>query len=368
MSRVRDTMWRLEPHTAAKHEILRRYLKAWFPILGRRHPRLVFVDGFCGPGRYAGGEDGSPLVALEVAGSLVDAIRAEPEFVFIDECADRMAHLRSELSAVGWNDRFRITTLEGPFAREFPSVLDRIGPPGPATPPLFVFIDPFGFAGVPFDLVRRTLAYRSAEALVHLDTDSLRRFLTHPNAHIRDHMVERFGTREVLGIEDHTGDRVRALRELYQSQIRQHARFVRYFEMLDESGVDIYHLFFASNSERGFEKMKDAMWAVDPQGTFRFSDKTDPNQAILMGPDPGGELLTAVLERFAGRTVDAREVKAWVVAETIYRKPHLTAALRMAESGGAIAVDQLRRDGSRRKRGTYPDGTIVTFPGDAAQR
>ncbi len=367
MSRVRDTMWLLEPHTAAKHEILWRYLGAWFGILGE-FPRLVFVDGFCGPGLYAGGEDGSPLVALKAAGSQVDRIQAQPEFVFIDERADRMAHLKSELSAGGWNDRFRITTREGPFAQEFPNVLDRIGPPGPATPPLFVFIDPFGFAGVPFDLVRRTLAYRSAEALVHLDTDSLRRFLTHPNARIRDHMVERIGTCEVLGIEDRGGGRVRALRELYQSQIGKHARFVRYFEMLDDNGADVYHLFFASNSELGFEKMKDAMWAVDPQGTFRFSDKTDPNQAVLMGPDPGGELSSAVLERFAGRTVDACEVKAWVVTGTIYRKPHLTAVLKTAESGGTIAVNRLKRDRSRRKRGTYPDGTIITFPGDAVQR
>lgn len=55
-----STQWRLEPHTAAKHEILRRYMNAWFPILGSYHGRVVFLDGFAGPGIYADGEPGSP--------------------------------------------------------------------------------------------------------------------------------------------------------------------------------------------------------------------------------------------------------------------------------------------------------------------
>lgn len=47
----KTTIWDLEPHTAAKHEILRRYVQAWAPILSQGNfPHLVFVDGFAGPG------------------------------------------------------------------------------------------------------------------------------------------------------------------------------------------------------------------------------------------------------------------------------------------------------------------------------
>ncbi len=59
-----STRWKLEPHTAAKHEILRQYLNAWFPILGSQHERVVFLDGFAGPGIYEDGEPGSPIIAL----------------------------------------------------------------------------------------------------------------------------------------------------------------------------------------------------------------------------------------------------------------------------------------------------------------
>jgi three-Cys-motif partner protein len=47
-----DTLWEIEPHTIAKHEILRRYLGAWFVIMGQTNRRIIYLDGFCGPGRY----------------------------------------------------------------------------------------------------------------------------------------------------------------------------------------------------------------------------------------------------------------------------------------------------------------------------
>jgi hypothetical protein len=33
--------------------------------MARHNGRILFVDGFAGPGRYLDGEDGSPLIALK---------------------------------------------------------------------------------------------------------------------------------------------------------------------------------------------------------------------------------------------------------------------------------------------------------------
>ena len=53
MASTKDTVWELEPHTRAKHEILKRYLQAWVPILSLgRFPKVLYVDGFAGPGIY----------------------------------------------------------------------------------------------------------------------------------------------------------------------------------------------------------------------------------------------------------------------------------------------------------------------------
>ena len=67
MALQKDTIWPIEPHTSAKHQILRKYLDAWLPILGTYNKRVVYVDGFAGPGQYTGGEPGSPIVALQAA-------------------------------------------------------------------------------------------------------------------------------------------------------------------------------------------------------------------------------------------------------------------------------------------------------------
>ena len=50
MAKPMQSLWDIEPHTKAKHEILERYLDAWFPILATYNQRIIYLDGFCGPG------------------------------------------------------------------------------------------------------------------------------------------------------------------------------------------------------------------------------------------------------------------------------------------------------------------------------
>jgi hypothetical protein len=38
-------------------------MQAWVPILTRYYGRVVYIDGFAGPGIYVGGEEGSPIIA-----------------------------------------------------------------------------------------------------------------------------------------------------------------------------------------------------------------------------------------------------------------------------------------------------------------
>ena len=58
------TIWPLGEQTPGKHLVLRAYLDAWLSILGMKAKRILFIDGFAGPGEYAGGAPGSPIIAL----------------------------------------------------------------------------------------------------------------------------------------------------------------------------------------------------------------------------------------------------------------------------------------------------------------
>jgi len=61
---IQSTTWDAEPHTEAKHEILKKYLQAWIPIISR-FGKANYIDGFAGPGIYNNGKKGSPLIAIQ---------------------------------------------------------------------------------------------------------------------------------------------------------------------------------------------------------------------------------------------------------------------------------------------------------------
>ena len=156
MAVPKEMLWEIEPHTLAKHEILRRYLGAWFPILTTYNQRVLYVDGFCGPGRYKGGEFGSPILAVREA--LKHSARLNGNkvlFYFMDERSDRIEHLRSELQNMNAPNNFVLNSQPGEFEVELRKLLDEVDSKQLQLVPTFAFIDPFGFKGLPFDLVRR---------------------------------------------------------------------------------------------------------------------------------------------------------------------------------------------------------------------
>jgi len=87
MSKALGTVWDLEPHTAKKHEILRRYFEAWLPIMVKWNSRVLFIDGFAGPGEYSKGEDGSPVIVLKAARDHTHKFESELVCLFVE--ADR---------------------------------------------------------------------------------------------------------------------------------------------------------------------------------------------------------------------------------------------------------------------------------------
>ena len=80
----KSVLWSRDEHTECKHKVLGFYLDGWFPILGSQTRKLLFVDGFAGPGKYEGGEPGSPLIAL-------DSVRKHREAGGAHRCGDRVS-------------------------------------------------------------------------------------------------------------------------------------------------------------------------------------------------------------------------------------------------------------------------------------
>lgn len=361
MATPKTTLWPLEEHTKAKHEILKRYLQAWFPILSTYSNKIVYIDGFCGPGRYEKGEPGSPIIALEVATTHRKDLTGKVEFLFTDENEDRINHLKSELEKLSIPHHFNVSVNYGKFHEQFDPVLASIEN-SQTPPPSFVFIDPFGFSGIPFSQIKRLLKQPKCEAMITFMVDSINRWLEHPNDSIKGHIEETFGTTEVVDIAFTEENRTAGLRKIYQIQLKSIARYVRYFEMRDKNDRIQYYLFFVTNNRLGHIKMKEAMWKINPAGDFRFSDATDPNQLILFEHDNTDLVVKILRNNFSGKNkVVAKNVRTFLEDETAYLKKHMTEALRKEEHDRNIIVDGIKADGKKRRANSYPDNALISF-------
>ena len=244
MAVPKETIWAIEPHTSAKHQILRKYLDAWLPILGTYNKRVVYVDGFAGPGRYTGGEPGSPIVALEAALTHQAKLPSELVFLFIEKERDRADHLEGEIAKLQLTSSFKVQVERGTFADKLGDMLDELDSTSSQIAPTFALIDPFGFSGIPYALIQRLLSKNKCEVLVTVMADSINRWLESPVEKIKATIVETFGTSAAIKIAEGTGDRVTELKNLYHRQLNKAAKFVRYFEMRDYHGRLVYYLFF----------------------------------------------------------------------------------------------------------------------------
>lgn len=90
---VEEVILKMTPHTHAKHEILKKYLGAWFPILSTQSRRILYLNGFAGPGKYNDGSHGSQIIALNVAKEHKLTLASEIIFYFIEKDKKRCRYL-----------------------------------------------------------------------------------------------------------------------------------------------------------------------------------------------------------------------------------------------------------------------------------
>jgi three-Cys-motif partner protein len=355
----KTTIWELAPHTRAKHEILRRYLQAWTPILSHGgFPEFIYIDGFAGPGRYSQGEDGSPVIALKAALGQTLPSSTRIFFLFIECDPERGKVLKEVAEGIERPSNFRVKVADGEtFESEAKRLLDFYRSKRKPLPPTFCFVDPFGWKGAPFLLVSEIMKHPSCEVLVNFMYEEINRFLGHPDQ--PDNFDTFFGTprwRDCL--QATASHRNRCLRELYTAQLHAAgAAYVRSFEMRNDAGVTDYYLFYATKSIRGLQKMKEAMWKVDSTGEFKFSDATDPSQLVMFS-EPSFEILARqIRSRFVGTEVTVKEVEDFVLTETAFRETHYKKLLAEFEKSDPPVITVVDSKHGRR-RGTYGDPSM----------
>jgi three-Cys-motif partner protein len=363
-----DLLWKRDPHTAAKHQVLARYYDAWFPIMLRASffKSLTVFEGFSGPGEYLPedgsdiGPEGSPLVAMRsllARPELVD-LGKPVRFVFLEDRRDRVEHLdrliRDRLGALPAHISF--VAREGRCEKDAISLLTEVGAWGH---PIFANLDPFD-AYVPLDLIRALGKNGSSEAFVTFMSHRLIRFASVEGLTQGDQMFGGTAWRSVQGLP--TGDKERYLVEAYRTTLAAAGLDkIAGFQLLDERGLGFW-LLHGTSHKRGVQKMKDAMWTVDPINGYKFRDPRPTLQQSLdfsdsWRPDlrPLRQAVANFLER-EGR-VPIERVRDFALLETAYKEAHASEMLGELVRDGAV--------GRHPVRGPYADAEVWPIAPDA---
>ena len=360
------TVWKRPPHTKAKHDILARYLGAWFGIFGRSryHQRVNVLDGFAGPGRYENGEPGSPVLTLT---TLLDHQSFEHfgdttfSFVFNEWDDERFASLKSVLADVQtsrapWPKTVRVHPRNQNFQELARELLDSI-PAGKQLAPTFAFIDPFGYKDVPMSLIRDLVGHKSCELFVYFDFNSVNRFANAGN--VDPHFTALFGCDEYKYAPAESPERAQFIHDLYERQLRKECNFAHIcsFKMVNEGGHTGSYLFFCTRDDQAYDKMKQAMWALAPGGGYEFSDRL-AGQQVLFGDEANtGPLQDELARHFAGRRVTIQDVVDYVITKTPFHSGQVKVkTLKPMQQAGRVSSP------NQKKNGTFPDGTLIEFP------
>jgi three-Cys-motif partner protein len=313
-------LWERDPHTAAKHTLLRRYLSAWFPIMAKqfRGDGITFLDGFAGPGEYTNSHESSPTIAMAQAiRNEVVSLHARTRLVFIEEDRARAKHLEGLLDL-----RFpRRSRPAGLVARVYRGkcgeLYERaIAEVGGWAGPVFANLDGWG-ADTSYEIVQRIGQQKSSEVLVTFKDQFFIRF-----ADGEQEAGERvFGKSDWRGVVQlATADKKPFLLSLYRQRLHDAGfSYVLTFEMIDEGGHSL-HLFFGTTSEVAVRKFKDALWEVDGVSGQRFRDPRDPNQMSfdILQPD-FRPLANSIIELLEEREHNIAELCRYALLETIYK-------------------------------------------------
>lgn len=219
--------------------------------------------------------------------------------------------------------------------------------PGPA----FFFLDQFGYSHVSMKLVSRIMCHKSCEVFTYLNWDRMNNYLDDETKWNAIDLA--FGGIEWRNVHSLAAvDRSVYMRETYKRALGTYARvkFTWHVAMCDKNNKLTHWLFFCTNSIRGLEEMKKAMWKVDSTGCFQFSDKDNPEQFHLFDQYSVRLLAADIRVEFKGKETTVRKVHEFVLTETPeYREKPALKSLEMEDHLKPIDPP------ANRRKGTFPD-------------
>lgn len=362
--------WRMKGQTEVKHEILRAYLKPWLFKISEITDKVTYLDGFAGRGKYTDGSVGSPIIAIQSASDISDSISHKLnsfECIFVEKDEEVHGNLKQTVEAHrSQSPNFVSTTIyQGEFeehARKYIEMQKHDPKPG------FIFIDPFGFSGLPFNVVRELTNLRESgvEVFINFMSGKMAQFMesdSHATA-----ITEILGTdrwKEVVSFDAEKDKRAKQLLKVYEDQLRDEAgiEYVWPFEMTEETkDQNCYYLIHATNHFEGFRLMKQNMFSKGDNGQFaylgpehyRFEEEqtsfTDFGSSEE-NEDQIEELADYLFNRFEGQTLTFINLLKLTLEETKHVDKHYRDACKYLDGKSRANIIRHPEKGGTKQRG-----------------
>ena len=337
-------LWPAFPHTLAKHSVYRQYLSKWMPIMIHSWKGdVTYAEGFAGPGVYTGGEPGSPVIALE---TLIQdpALRLKANdlrFLFVEKDKRRATQLLEQLTIaaqpVALPDLGRYGIDLAVQAGDYdPTLFSLLSEHDAWGRPMLVVLDTFG-GGVKVDIVRRIAKNPSSEVIITFEPHHFARFPTsaHGDAVFGDPEWRRVADLPASAKADWVVNKYREV--LHDAGFP----FVLTFELVGVGGHSLF-LIFGTTHVRGLQKMKEAMWEVDPIQGVQYRDPADPDQQLLdirLEPhtEPLRRELLQYLREAPEHSASVGDLRRFALYRTVYKESQVKPVLdKLVDMGLAV--------------------------------
>jgi len=362
MSKTREIPWVIEEHTKIKHQLLSDYLGVWLPIMYSQQSligkdkKLVYVDGFAGPGEYWSDSkknskvNGSPVIAAEKANIYIDQDKTRKFLIIAIDCNKRCVdNLQPILQQINrHNQSWHV--LHTTFEQGMDELFSYLEKNHANIAPAFFFIDPFGYSGFTMDTMVRILKQPRTELFINFMHYDINRFLE--AGHSQEHLEALFGCDEYKNAANLNSDeKTSYLIDLYCKKLKHKSNgiYILPFRMNTpgQGRRPRYFLVHVSQHIKALKAMKDRMAKASSQ-SFRFEAVgiSSCRQLDLFEPSDEEVLKGKVFEiitRYQEKNMLYDNLEDWAYQETSGIAREIKNALVILENEGKILIKRKTR-------------------------
>lgn len=267
----KDIEENLFEHSKAKVRLLDEYLRRYLNIISNDGytEKIKIYDLFCGEGLYKNGGEGSPLIIMRAIKDLYYSNLAKGKKVpiidcqFNDKSSSKIQNVKDSIK--NKNLYYEVFGSINYTSNDYNDEVKRLSEEIPKlkNQKAFIFIDPYEYKHIKARDIKALLSKKNAEVLLFLPTQFMYRFDKNGTPEALIDFIEEIVDYKDWKQNDNVWKFIEQLKESFETYLGA-SFFVEKFTIQKDANT-VFCLYFFSSHIKGFEKMIEAIWEIDPQ-------------------------------------------------------------------------------------------------------